>query len=146
MQIFRLDQLTIISFILVCLSKYIYKYINLLFITIFVCIAGLYISYSSLSYESSSYLYPNVNSTEFNICKFYIDILLHILPVMYIYINYKDYYISNPSSETAIIFVILYVCLVKVENVYNLIEDKNTIVLGYVFTIMVFVYVFIIMK
>lgn len=139
-ELLRFDQLTIISLIMVCLSKFLYKYINLLFITIFVCFAGLYVSYTTLTYEKSSHLYPGIDVKEFNIAKFYIDILLHVLPVLYIYINYKDYYKSFPSSETAIILIVIYICSVKVESVYNINDDKHTIILGIIFTTMIIIY------
>lgn len=133
--------LTTISFIMVLLSSYIYKYINLLFLTIFVCLGGLYVSYTTMTYENVTAMENIfVGSKEYTIAKFFIDIFLHVLPLVYIYSNYRNYYKLNPSSESAIIFIIVYLCAIKIENVYALNNEENVHVVGSIFIIMIVVY------
>lgn len=133
--------LTTISFFMVLLSSYIYKYINLLFLTIFVCLGGLYVSYTTMTYENMSSIQNLfVGPKEYTIYKFFLDVFFHILPLVYIYFNYRNYYKLNPASETAIILIIVYLCAIKIENLYALNDETNVHVIGSIFVIMIVIY------
>lgn len=128
---------TNINLLLVLFSKYTHPYINLLFTCTFVLFGGLYISYINPGYFYFIDEFGNAHSID-AYKKFYIDVLFHILPLIYIYITYNDYYSTNPGIITAIIIIILYLCTVKIENIYK--TDEN--VIGFIFITIVLFYSF----
>lgn len=108
--------LTIINFLLVLFAPYVYKYIDLMFLSSCVCVIGLYISYISPGYFNVPFE-DNIRVT--GITKIIIDFVFHVMPLIYVYIFYRDYYLKNLNINSAIILVVLYAIFVDIEAIYN---------------------------
>lgn len=120
--------LTTINFLLVIFSPYVYKYIDLLFLSLCVCIIGLYISYFSPGYFILPINnYENVIVTGFS--KFILDMLFHIIPLLYVYIVYNNYYSKHFNIASALILIIVYSIFFDIEEIYNTNVDVGALIL-----------------
>lgn len=109
--------LTFINFFLVLIAPLIYKYIDLFFLSIVVCVIGLYVSHISPGYVSV--LYKGEQYVLKTGCKVFLDLLFHILPVIYIFIRYQDYYKDNANIFTALLVILVYVSIMDIDYLYN---------------------------
>ena len=129
--------LTSINFLLVIFSHFTHKYINLLFTSLFVFMGGMYVSYINPGYFIQ--IGENNEKKEiFGFQKFIYDSVFHVLPLVYVFIMYRKYYSLNPSITSAIILIILYLCLVDVKKIYN--TDENVIGLLFISLILFYSY------
>lgn len=128
--------LTNISFVLVLLAPFIYQYIDLLFLTFFVCIGGLYISYVNPGVIRYSF---NEHDYEIKgVFKVFLDIFLHVLPFLYILTRYGEFYKSNPNIIPPIILVLVYISCIDIKYVYQ----TNTDAIGLIFILCIIFYAF----
>ena len=128
--------LTNISFVLVLLAPFVYQYIDLLFLTFFVCIGGLYISY--VNPGKIHFTFENQVYEIKGIFKVFLDIYLHVLPFLYILTRYGEFYKSNPNIIPAIILVLVYISCIDIGFVYQ----TNTDTIGLIFILCIIFYAF----
>lgn len=115
LNIFR--YLTSINFILVLFSKYTHTYIDLLFLSLFVCIIGLYISHISPGYllvYSNNQIHVVTGYP-----KLLLDIVFHILPLIYVFAVYNNYYAVHSNVTSALILIFTYAVIIDIKIIYD---------------------------
>jgi hypothetical protein len=131
-----LSYLTNLSLILVLIAPYIYKYIDLLFLSLFVCVGGLYVSYLN---PGIVVIEVQDNVYEINgVFKIIFDVILHVLPLLYILTRYGEYYKSNPNIIPSLIIILVYISCFDIASLYK----TNTNVIGLIFILCIIFYSF----
>lgn len=109
------------SILLVILHKYTYKHVNLLFITFISLIIGSYISFLHPKY----FIYEIDNEKIYltGLHKFIIiDIFAHILPFLFVYFTYYNYYKNKSILEDpiTILIVLIYGIIINHQKIYQI--------------------------
>lgn len=114
------------------------KYINLLFLTTFVLILSLLISYVSPGYIKYYDPYGKTTNITGN-AKYFIDILFHIIPFGVVYVLHYDTYRIRPydmSFVNTLLLMLINIIIFDAKKTYDL--SDNIIVAGFVLSCIVY--------
>lgn len=113
--------LTTWSLTLVCLSGYVYKYINVLFLSLFVFIGGSGIFYLNPGF-AKIHIAPERSVYLDGFSKMLFHIFAHVLPLVYVLKRYFKYYSSRKydgSTMISLLIITIYLITMNVEKIYG---------------------------
>lgn len=133
------------SLIMVFFHKYLYKYVNLMFITFITLIIGLYLSF--VNPRRFVWYFDKVRYEYTGLQKFIIvDMIFHLLVFYYIYSHYANYYINisifDFKTIIALCILILYIFTHDTKKLYGIDKYEGT---G-IFTISIMLYVMLFLR
>ena len=108
--------------IMIIFHKYLYKYINLLYLSFITLIIGIYISYINpreFKFRLFDEEYVLQNGEKFIV----VDLFFHILAFIYIYHLYSSYYNPlkiNIAFLISLIIILVYSIMINVYSVYHI--------------------------
>lgn len=138
-----LKYLTLWIAVLVLFNKYTSKIFNLLFLTLFILIGGVYISFVSPKY----YLFRFSNlllKVDTVITRCFIEFFVHFLMFVFIIMNqYKIHKLFSVQTLNSILFIITYLLIVDVRTLYHLQTHDmvNIIIILVITTVLLFSYI-----
>lgn len=107
--------------ILTLFHKYVYKYINLLYLSFITLIIGIYMSY--INPREFTFILFNESYTLRGVEKtIIVDLFAHLLIFVYIYTLYYKYYTPfriDTALLLSIVIIIIYTFLINIQKLYN---------------------------
>ena len=111
------------SLLLVIAAPLIYKNVDLLFLSMYVCIVGTGIFFVNPGYVKTFTCDGKKMVFLGGFDKAVLNTLFHVVPFIFIFVRYGDYYLKNKYSHAtamACLLILTYVITVAWENVYDL--------------------------
>jgi hypothetical protein len=129
--------LSIWVWILVILHQYTSNVFNLIFLTLFVCVGGSFISFVYPKYYSFSF--GSINTKIKSLWKrLVIEIIFHLLLLIYVITLYKDKYsLFSYQTLNSVLLLIIYCIIIDVYEMYHL-QQKDILIICMIFVVILF--------
>lgn len=126
--------LSIWIWILVILHRYTSNTFNLIFLTLFVCIGGAYVSFVNPKYYLFKFGSIKIK-TEHLIKLLTIEVVFHFMLLMFVFTYYGNKYtLFSHQTLNSILLLIVYYFLINVQQMYH-IQEKDILIITLVFII-----------